>query len=68
MILVQVVINGSIHAWHLQFVVDQIREELSNFESFTVSHIRCGGNVEADVLLKWALSFSEVGDFKFEDF
>lgn len=67
-IIVQEVMKGKINAWHLQNVIEHIREVLSSFESFVVSHIKRGGNVEANVLSKWALNFGETGEFRLEDF
>ncbi|XP_059073257.1 uncharacterized protein LOC131874056 [Cryptomeria japonica] len=67
LIIIQTIMKGTIKAWHLQNSILSIVEELNNFEDFRVSHIRRTGNVEADILSKWALTFNEIGELRFED-
>lgn len=50
----QVVINaiakGNTSSWKLSHWVEIIREKLTSFEAFRVSHVRRGANVVADLL------------------
>ncbi|XP_057826411.2 uncharacterized protein LOC131038113 [Cryptomeria japonica] len=68
LITIQAIIKESIEAWNLQNSVEKNREELSLCEDFRISHFRRSGNMEADILSKWDLTFENVGELRCEDF
>ncbi|XP_057849673.1 uncharacterized protein LOC131060456 [Cryptomeria japonica] len=68
LIIIQAIKNGEIKAWHLQNYLSLILEELNSFEDVVVSHVRREGNKVVDKLSKWALSFNQVEEIRFEDF
>ncbi|XP_057837338.2 uncharacterized protein LOC131047458 [Cryptomeria japonica] len=68
LIIILALMKKGIDAWHLQGWIHNILEGLENFEEVQLSHIKRISNVEADTLSKWALTFFEVGDFRWEDF
>lgn len=59
LITVQAIAKLSIKAWHLQPIINNIEQELNNFEDFKTTHINREGNQEADMLSKWALTMNE---------
>ncbi|XP_057833348.2 uncharacterized protein LOC131044114 [Cryptomeria japonica] len=68
LIIILALMKKGIEAWHLQGWIYNIIEELKYFDDFQLSHVRRTGNVEADILSKWALTFNAVGDFRLENF
>ena len=40
-------------------VINQIIDEISQFEDFKISHIKRAGNAEADFLSKWVSSLND---------
>lgn len=67
-VIIQAIINGGTMAWHLQACVQAIISVLNSSKKFEVSHIRRMGNVEANCLSKWAMSFDVIGEIRKEDF
>ena len=57
--VVQAITKLQINAWHLELVINQIIDEISQFEDFKISHIKRAGNAEAIFLSKWAISLND---------
>lgn len=58
--------KGLIKACYLQNSIINI-VELNKFEDFKVSHVKWTGNVEADILSKWALNFNVIKELRVKD-
>ncbi|XP_057855960.2 uncharacterized protein LOC131065478 [Cryptomeria japonica] len=68
LIIIQAIKNGKIKAWNLQKNLSLILADLNSFEDVVVSHVRREGNKVADKLSKWAMSFNQEEDSRFEFF
>ena len=66
-IIVDAIVKGSSNSWFLQTKVQLIKETLSTFVDFKVSHTYREGNDDVDKLANWATSFNCINKIEVED-
>lgn len=67
LIIVNAIIAGECHAWHMSKLFFVIRDELEDVQCYRVGHVHGLANDMANTI-KWAVGFNEIGEARVEDF